>query len=82
MLDKTERLNDEKTAVELEDVVATKDDEEIDALGVEVVMVVEEMCVENALAMELLDRAVEEVRVEDWPALLEGSAVLHLPYPF
>jgi hypothetical protein len=84
VLNGTERLDDEDIINKLdEDVSATEDDDEVDELEAEMIAEADELDVENALDLELLDRPIEEdVRVEDWPGLLEELTMLHLPKPF
>jgi hypothetical protein len=67
MLDGTERLVDEETIDKLdEDVSAIEDDDEVDEVEDDLIAEADELDVEDALELELLDRPVEEdVRAED-----------------
>jgi hypothetical protein len=67
VLNGTERLDDEEIINKLdEDVSAIEDDDEVNELEAEMIAEADELDVENALDLELLDRPIEEdVRVED-----------------
>ena len=84
MLGGTDEADDQATADKIDkDITITVNEDELDELDAKGTAEAEELRADDPLEIELLDRPVEEeVRVEDWTALLDELRVLHLPYPF